>query len=150
MARKPKAKADKNISKHFLMDRQIQKENTYVERLQKLVPLEVTALYIFVSKIGTKTEWEGLLGILLIVLVIALWPYVTRYQNVKSWVQKVIIIISFVLWISYTDPDLMVRLLERVFDSRPIFKYLNATPLGMIVAVWTFLIPLLVPTSEKK
>ena len=138
------------LAKSFSMDRQIRDENSYVERLQKIVPLEVTSLFIFISKLGTKTEWEGLLGILFIILIVALWPYTTRYQHVTSWIQKVVIILSFILWVAFTDPDLMIRVLESEFDSHPAFnKYLNSTPLGMIAAVWTFLVPLLMPAEQE-
>lgn len=129
-------------------NREIEQSNTYVERLQKLIPIEVTALYIFISKIGAETEWEWLLGILLVILAGALWPYLGRLQNVTSNVQKLITIASFLLWISYTDPPLIRRLLEEVFDNRHILGIINPTPLGMIVAVWTFLIPLFAPAKK--
>jgi hypothetical protein len=128
-------------------DRRIQASNTYVEKLQKLIPMEVTALFVFISTVGKNTQWEGLLGILLIALVIVLWPYLGR-QNVSSHIQKLIIAVSFVLWISYTDPDLIRRLLERVVSNHPLLEYIHATPLGMIVAVWTFVIPILVSPKE--
>ena len=91
-------------------DKSIAPNNNYMERLQKIIPIEITGLYFFLSKLATE-DYEGFFGICIVVVILLMYfLYLPRVQNVLSANQRLIIVISFVVWAANIDVELLKRI----------------------------------------
>jgi hypothetical protein len=74
------------------VSRSIDKENSFVQVLLKLIPSEVIAVFIFVQGVMPR--------LLVALLLVAITPlYLSRAMGVRSRVQLVVSTISLVVWI---------------------------------------------------
>jgi hypothetical protein len=124
------------------LDRSIKPENIYVERLVKLIPVEVTGLYMFLVAMGSD-GFEGFLGFLLLILILVmLFFYLPRIQNVDSWSQRIVITISFVIWAANTNIELFEYYALSLGAPPSVSQFFSERPAGMVLALWTFVIPI--------
>ena len=79
------------------MSRSIDKENSFVQVLLKLIPSEVIAVFIFVQGVMPRLLVPHLVVALLLVAITPL--YLSRAMGVRSQVQLVVSTISLVVWI---------------------------------------------------
>lgn len=128
-------------------DKSIRQDTSYVDRLYRLLPLEATGLYIVLAKAASGTLYEWLAGILLMLLVLVLPIYLWRLQGVRSGAQILVTVISFVVWAINSDTHLINRLLELLDAPDLVIALVQPLPLGMLLAFWTFLIPLILPVA---
>jgi hypothetical protein len=79
------------------VSRSIDKENSFVQVLLKLIPSEVIAVFIFVQGVMPRLLVPHLVVALLLVAITPL--YLSRAMGVRSHVQLVVSTISLVVWI---------------------------------------------------
>jgi hypothetical protein len=79
------------------VSRSIDKENSFVQVLLKLIPSEVIAVFIFVQGVMPRLLVPHLVVALLLVAITPL--YLSRAMGVRSRVQLVVSTISLVVWI---------------------------------------------------
>lgn len=119
------------------MAREIRQENPYMTKLLKLIPSEIIAAYlVIVGFIPDGYEQKKLILIIISVALLILIPfYMGKLQDVKLFSQKLLAMVSFVVWL-YT--------LGGVFVELGIYEAF----IGSIILVfWTLLIPLFYPSQ---
>jgi hypothetical protein len=79
------------------VSRSIDKENSFVQVLLKLIPSEIIAVFIFVQGVMPRLLVPHLVVALLLVAITPL--YLSRAMGVRSRVQLVVSTISLVVWI---------------------------------------------------
>ena len=114
------------------MAREIRQENPYLTKLLKLIPSEIIAAYlVIVGFIPNEYEQKKLILIVISLALLILIPfYMSRLQNVKRFSQKLLAMVSFVVWL-YTLGGVFVE-----------FGVYEAFIGSIILVFWTLLIPL--------
>jgi hypothetical protein len=79
------------------VSRSIDKENSFVQVLLKLIPSEIIAVFIFVQGVMPRLLVPHLVVALLLIAITPL--YLSRAMGVRSQVQLVVSTISLVVWI---------------------------------------------------
>jgi len=115
------------------MSREITDTNTYLEKLFKLIPSEVVATYLAIQGlVATEPDVQKYVVIGAgVILLIAIPFYLWRVQNVKSKIQIILTMISFIVWVfSIGGPFLY-------------FLWYLPTYGSIVLILWTFLLPIL-------
>jgi len=113
----------------------------YKERLIKLIPGEVVAVYLFLSGLiaatdAAKVPQGPLLSVVFLILLTLTWPYLSRIAGVSSPIQLAISVGAFAVWVfSLGGP--FPYLMDKVGVSyQPIYG-------GVLLALYTFAAPIL-------
>ena len=109
-------------------------DNDYKNRLIKMIPGDVLALYLACNTAitqfkGTYTHYWSVFGIVLVLMVF----YLKKILKIEDWVQIVLMCISFVLWCMTLDHPF-----DKCFknhDQQMLFS-------SLAVAIFTFAIPI--------
>jgi hypothetical protein len=120
-----------------ILSREISKEDSYKERVHKLIPAEVVAVYFLIITVLEKATFliNGIdytttvqFSFFLIILIF-LPVYLVQYQKVMKAFQLVITTINFLFWASAFDREMSLY--------------------GVLLLVlWTFISPLLIKTNS--
>jgi len=112
--------------------------NAYLDRLYKLIPTELTAAYVAIASLidpvnfGEDHLW--LLPVSYGVLQILVPVYMWRLQGVRDIAQLVVSSISFPIWAANISSILVSEK----------FNFISGVTLGVVLILWTLIIPLVV------
>lgn len=112
--------------------------NAYLDRLYKLIPTELTAAYVAIASLispvefGEKNLW--LLPVSYCVLQILVPIYMWRLQGVRDIAQLVVSSLSFPIWAANVSSIIVTQE----------FSFISGVALGVVLILWTLIIPLIV------
>ncbi len=116
--------------------------NAYLDRLYKLIPTELTAAYVAAASLidpvnrGDDDLW--MLPVTYAVLQVLVPIYMWRLQGVRDIAQLVVSSISFPIWAANVSSMLVS---EKI-------GFLNGVTLGIVLILWTLVIPLVVKGNQ--
>jgi hypothetical protein len=115
------------------MAREIKEDQKYKDRLLKLIPSEIVAAYLVLSRIIPEgsARWGTL--IVSIVLLVLVPFYLWRMHDVRRTSQLIITMLSFVVWV--------YSLGGGPFEAWQLYQPWIAS---VILVLWTLVIPLVV------
>lgn len=143
----------------FNHDKSVKNTDAYVTKIEKMVPIEVTGLFIFFSTLleASRDKFDALsnhlLAVFLFCLVVIIgfmfFHYLPKLQNVVSQTHRLIICISFLIWIWNTENELLLDVLEYWEINTDYYAYFESVPAAMILGLWTFVIPAFINPVEN-
>jgi len=111
---------------------------SYMERLIKLIPAEVIAIYLTGKGIAVSSTFLGYWSLicLLLIIIVRIWGTRDTSNPTKKiqWPAVVISAISFVIWVYAVDGYFLSSNFN--FESKE--KYI----VSLVILVWTFIIPI--------
>lgn len=112
------------------MAREIKIDDSYLDKLLKLIPSEIVAGYIAIYSIAQDHTNEETIILVSSIALLILIPFILRFlQNVTKWGQIVFSMIAFVIWVySLGGPFEAYGIHDPVIGS-------------VIIIFYTFLIP---------
>jgi hypothetical protein len=114
------------------MDREIQPLDSYSAKILKLIPAEITAAYLSINSLVDQSDGFSTLMIIALCILTFLCPFYLRLTNVRNVLQIGFSTISFLLWAINISAS---RLIE--------YSFFSPSALGVILILWTMLIPLI-------
>jgi len=107
-------------------------DNSYYNRLIKMIPAEVIAFYLALDGIVVNmNNSETLLWVVFGIAVAGTWLYIYKANNVTKFVQQILIVFSFALW---------VYVIGGPFKN---LSWYDENYGKLLVTVYTFFIPLI-------
>ncbi len=121
------------------MNRTIEKENSFMQVLLKLIPSELIAVFVFIQDVTPRILWPHLV---IAVVLVALTPlYLSRAAGVRSRPQLVVTTLSLVLWI-YAMGTGPFR-----FVHAPFYEPWHG---AVVLAVWTLVPPMFLTADARR
>jgi hypothetical protein len=113
----------------------------YKDRLVKLIPGEVVAVYLFLSGLIAVTDPEQVPhGPLLTAVFVALlgltWPYLVRIAGITNRTQLVISTIAFAVWVFSLGGPFVYLMALAGLKYHPIYG-------GLLLPLYTFAVPII-------
>ena len=124
--------------------RAIQKDDAALDRLFKLLPAEVTAVYVSIRTLVEASSYQDRLTFLLIAAVIMAvlsMIYVARFKDVSNRLHRLLYGGTFLLWAIALDAT---KIDEQFLSNSQGFSL----AIGIASLIWTFLIQLAIPTNK--
>jgi hypothetical protein len=112
------------------MPRTLRTDDPYREKLQNLLPADITAAYLFISGIVAGKP-RIVLGAVAAVLFILTFPYLIKLQKITNVKQIIFYAFSFLVWAFAVSGGTFIG---------PENMYISST----VLALWTLLIPLVI------
>ncbi|MCK9579210.1 MAG: hypothetical protein M0Q92_02025 [Methanoregula sp.] len=117
--------------------------DTYRERLVKYIPVETVALFITVYGItyylsGSESWYPVVARWIFLAGVISTALYLWIAENVRDWIQVVISMAGFLIWVCALGVVTVTSL-----------PYYNAIVAGLLLPVWVFLAPFIEGMPEQ-
>jgi hypothetical protein len=116
----------------MVMERDVQPSDSYIKKLNALLPAEVTGLYLFLRSL-TRENWElyPWLGATVLIIVVVLYVFAPQILKISKPVTRILYCITFILWVSSIE----------VFVLADHFGAAIAFIVPAAVAIWTFVLP---------
>ena len=113
----------------------------YKDRLVKLIPSEVVAVYLFISGLVAATDQtqvpQGpLLTLVFLVLLALTWPYLSRIAGVSNRTQLAISTVAFAVWVFSLGGPFPYLMGQLGLRYHPIYG-------GILLPLYTFAVPIL-------
>ncbi|HZZ78827.1 MAG TPA: hypothetical protein VFE62_09935 [Gemmataceae bacterium] len=113
----------------------------YKDRIVKLIPGEVVAVYLFVAGLIAATDSEQvpqgpLLTVVFLVLLGLTWPYLARVAGVSNRLQLAISTVAFVVWVFSLGGPFPYLMALVGLKYHPIYG-------GILLPIYTFSVPIL-------
>jgi hypothetical protein len=113
----------------------------YKDRIIKLIPGEVVAVYLFLSGLIASTDpakipQDKLLTIVFLILLALTWPYLSRIAGVSNRTQVAISTVAFAVWVFSLGGPFPYLMGLVGWKYQPIYG-------GIILPLYTFAVPIL-------
>ncbi len=129
--------------------RDLNRQDSYIEKTAKLVPAEALALYLTLSgqvKAATMNDMEAQRTITLVVALVVCFvivPFVLyKLQRVRAPAHYLISMVAFALWVFNAQYDRLPMPPNFPYDS------INVAVGSVVLLIFTFLAPFMLPEKE--
>lgn len=117
------------------MARAINQDDTYREKLLKLIPSEIVAAYLVLQGLMADLE-KTVLWVVIVIMFILTYFYLKRFGNVKDTTQLFFSTLSFPIWVYSTG-------------SKQLFEFYEPRIASIVLVIWTLVIPLVITRSPE-